>query len=373
MVAPAPFKGALSAADAARAIAAGIRLTGGGLRTTLAPIADGGEGTMDALVSATEGIRKSATVDDPLGRPVSAGFGLLKNRIAVVELAQASGYERLSEGERDAEAATTFGAGQLIRAALDHAPKQLIIGVGGSATNDGGMGIGRALGVRFLDSGGNELTGGGADLARVAAVDLSGRDPRLGDTKIEVACDVDNVFHGPAGAAHVFGPQKGAGPDAVERLDEGLASFAEVLARDCGVEVASMPRTGAAGGAAGGMAAFLGARLRAGAPLVLDAIEFDESLQGAALCVTGEGGLDQQSLGGKAPVSAAARASAAGVPCVALCGMVALGPRQIRDAGFTAAIAIGRRSRPLPEALAETERDLAAAGAALGGLIAALS
>ena len=373
VVAPAPFKGALSGPDAARAIAAGVRLTGGGVRTVLLPLADGGEGTAEALISATEGVRKVATVEDPLGRPVSAGFGLLKGSTAVVELAQASGYERLTEDERNPERTTTFGAGQLIRAALDHSPRRILVGVGGSATTDAAMGIARALGVRFHDRDGVELNGSGADLARVAAIDRSSLDPRLEGVEIEVACDVDNPFCGPDGAARVFGPQKGADPSAVERLDSGLESFAAVLARECGVEVAALPRAGAAGGAAGGMAALLGARLRDGASVVLDALDFDEALTGATLVITGEGTLDEQSLAGKAPVSAARRARAAGVPCIALCGAVALGPGRLHDAGIDAAFPIGRRQRPLPDALAETERDLAAAGAAVGGMLAALS
>jgi len=373
VVAPGPFKGALAASDAARAIGAGVRLTAQGATTHLAPIADGGEGTMDALVAASSGIQKFATVLDPLGRPVRAGFGLLPGSIAVVELAQASGYERVSPTELDPEEASTFGTGELIRAALDHEPQTVIVGVGGSATTDGGLGLARALGVRLLDVEGEELEGRGRDLSRIVAIDTSQLDPRIATTEILVACDVDTPLHGEHGAARVFGPQKGAAPDAVERLDAGLAALERLFAEQCGVELGGVPRAGAAGGAAGGMAAMLGARLEPGAHLVLDAVGLDDLLAGADLCVTGEGSLDHQTLSGKGPAAVAKRARSAGVPCVALCGALRLGPGQVRDADFAAAFAVGRGIRTLEEALVQTERDLAAAGASIGGLLAALS
>jgi glycerate kinase len=372
LVAPGPFKGALPASDAARAIGAGIRLTAQGVTTHLAPIADGGEGTMDALVAAAEGIQKFATVLDPAGRPVRASFGLLPGSTAVVELAQASGYERLTAEERDPESTSTYGTGELIRAALDHEPKKIIVGVGGSATTDAGLGLARALGARLLGADGDELEGVGRDLASVRAIDTSGMDARIARTEILVACDVENPFHGPDGAAHVFGPQKGASAEAVERLNAGLASLERIFAEQCEIDLTGLPRAGAAGGAAGGMMAMLGARLEPGAELIFDAVGFDEKLAGADLCVTGEGSLDAQTLSGKGPAEAARRARAAGVPCVALCGSLDLGPGQIRDAGFAAAFTIGRAIRSLEEALEETERDLAAAGASVGGLLDAL-
>ena len=371
LVAPGPFKGALSAPAAAAAIAAGMRLEGP-LDIASVPVADGGEGTLDALVSASGGISKFAEVADPLGRPVRAAFGLLPDSTAVVELAQASGYERLTAAERDPAAASSFGTGELLGAALDHGPSRIIVGVGGSATTDGGLGLARALGVRALDGAGRELAGTGADLNRVATIDLGDRDPRLDDVAIEVACDVDNPLCGPDGAARVFGPQKGADAEGVKRLEAGLENLAAVFARDCGADLARRERAGAAGGAAGGLAAMFGARLSPGAPAVLDALGFDARLDGAALCITGEGSLDSQTLAGKGPAEVARRAAAAGVPCVALCGALGLGPRALREAGFAAAFAIGREVRTLGEALAETERDLAAAGASLGGMLRAL-
>jgi len=368
VVAPGPFKGALPASAAARAIAAGIRLAATGVSTRLRPVADGGEGTLDALVAAGGGRTRRLTVADPLGRPVAAPLGLLPGGTAVVELAAASGYERLAPAERDPEATSTYGTGELIRAALDLGARRVIVGVGGSATNDGGLGLARALGVRILDERGEELEGRGADLARVAALDLSGRDPRIPDVEIVVACDVENPLVGPEGAAPVFAPQKGAGPAAVERLARGLERLASVFREQLGADVAGLPGAGAAGGAAGGLVAMLGATLRPGGPLVVEAVGLPAALEGAGLCVTGEGRLDETSLWGKAPAAVAAACREAGVPCVALCGQVALPPGLVRRMGLTAALPI-RREQLAPEAaLAATETDLAAMGAALGAL-----
>lgn len=371
VVAPAPFKGALSASAAARAIAAGVRLALPGSTTDTAPVADGGEGTLEALVGATGGRRRGVTVADPLGRPVEAGLGELRGGVAVVEMAQASGYELLDEAERDPEATSTRGTGELIRAALDLGARRIVVGLGGSATTDGGLGLAAALGIRALDDQGAVLEGRGSDLTHVARLDLSGRDPRLDGVAIQVACDVDIPFHGPRGAAHVFGPQKGAAPDAVNRLDAGLANLAAVVRATTGVDLQAIPGAGAAGGAAGGLAALVGAELTPGAPLVLDALGLPARLEGADLCLTGEGRLDETSGGGKAPLAVAAACASAGIPCVALCGEVALGPGAVRRMGFTSAFGIGRAVRPLPDALEATEADLAAAGAAVAAVWAA--
>lgn len=368
VVAPAPFKGALSASAAARSIAAGVRLAVPGATTVALPVADGGEGTLDALVAATGGRRRGVTVADPLGRPIEAGLGELAGGVAVVELAQASGYERLADHERDPEATSTRGAGELIRAALDLGARRIIVGLGGSATTDGGLGLAVALGIRAFAAGDVPLEGRGADMSRVVRLDLSGLDPRIADTAIQVACDVDNPFHGPRGAACVFGPQKGASPAAVGRLDAGLANLARTIRTTTGIDLQALAGSGAAGGAAGGLAALLGADLTPGAPLVLEALRLEEHLEGADLCITGEGRLDETSAGGKAPVAVAAACAIAGVPCVALCGEVALGPGAVRRLGFRSALAIGRAVRPLPDALEATEADLAAAAAAVAGI-----
>ena len=366
VVAPAPFKGALGPADAAAAIAVGVRLAGhGGVEV---PVADGGEGTMDALVAAAGGRVLQASARDPLGRSTTAAFGLLPDGTGVVELARASGYERLADTERNPEATTTLGTGDLMRAALDAGATRIVVGVGGSATTDGGMGLAIALGARMLDASGAALAGTGADLGRVASVDLSGLDPRLAGVPIEVACDVTSPLVGPEGAAHVFGPQKGASPDAVLRLDAGLAHLAAVLAGQGLPDVAHVPRAGAAGGAAGGLASMLGAVLTDGGALVTGAAGLGQALTGADLCITGEGRLDGQTLTGKAPAAVAAACAQAGVPCVGLFGQVDVPPGVVRRMGLVAALPIGRAVRPLADALAATADDLAAAGADVVGM-----
>lgn len=368
VVAPAAFKGALTAAAAARALAAGLQLVATGVEIRVVPVADGGEGTLDALVAARDGRRRATSVADPLGRRLGATIGELPGHTCVIELAQASGYERLAPAERDPERTSTYGTGEQVRMALDLGAERIILGLGGSATNDGGMGLARALGIRFLDSAGLDLPGTGADLERVAAIDMSGRDPRLDGLELLIACDVTNPFCGPQGAAYVFGPQKGADPAAVTRLDAGLAHFAEVLARTTGVDVRDLPGAGAAGGAAGGLLALIGGRLTAGAPLILDAAGLDAQLVGAELCITGEGRLDSQSMSGKAVTAVAEAAGRAGVPCVAVCGSLDLLPGMVRRAGFAAAFPINRELLAEPDALETTETNLAAMGAMIGGL-----
>ena len=363
VVAPAPFKSALGPADAAAAIASGVRQAGH--EAIEVPVADGGEGTMEALVAAAGGRVVQASARDPLGRPITAAFGLLPDGTAVVELAQASGYERLADTERDPEATSTLGTGDLIRAALDEGATRIVVGVGGSATTDGGMGIAVALGGRMLDAHGRDLAGTGADLARVASVDLSDLDPRLAHVPIEVACDVASPLVGEEGAAHVFGPQKGASPEAVLRLDAGLVNLSAVLSAQGLPAIAHMARAGAAGGAAGGMAAMLGADLIDGGALVIHAAGLVAALQGADLCITGEGRLDGQTRTGKAPAAVAAACVSVGVPCVGLFGQVDVSPEVARDMGFMSFITIGRTARTLPDALAATADDLTAASAML--------
>ena len=361
VVAPAPFKSALGPAAAATAIAIGVRQAGH--EAIEVPVADGGEGTMDALVAAAGGRVVQASARDPLGRLITAAFGVLPDGTAVVELAQASGYERLADTERDPEATSTLGTGDLMRAALDEGATRVVVGVGGSATTDGGMGIAIALGARMFDAHGTALAGTGADLARVASIDLSDLDPRVAHVPIEVACDVASPLVGEEGAAHVFGPQKGASPEAVLRLDAGLVNLAAVLSAQGLPAIAHLPRAGAAGGAAGGMAAMLGASLIDGGALVIRAAGLVAALQGADLCITGEGRLDAQTRTGKAPAAVAAACASVGVPCVGLFGQVGVSPEVACDMGFVSSIAIGRTARALPDALAATADDLTATSA----------
>lgn len=368
LVATAPFKEALGARAAAQAIGRGVAAARPAAEVRLVPVADGGEGTLDALVGVAGGRELTVRVSDPLGRPLDAALGDLGGGTMVVELARASGLELLRPDERDPEATSTAGTGEHMRAALDRGATRIVLGVGGSATCDGGMGAARALGVRLLDARGRELEGRGRDLGLVRRVDLDGRHGRLAEATIEIACDVQSPLVGPTGAARVFSSQKGADRDCVERLEAGMRSFAGVLARDCGVAVADLPMAGAAGGAAGGLAAMLGARLVPGAQLVLDAIGFRDRLADVDLCITGEGSLDGQTLVGKAATAVASACSEAGVPCVCLCGRLALEPEEVRAAGFVAAFAINRELRPLAEALACTDAELSAASSSVVAL-----
>jgi glycerate 2-kinase len=332
VVAPDKFKGSLSAVEAAEAIAAGLRAGRAGVHVVLAPVADGGDGTVDAAVAA--GYRRvPVTVTGPTGEPVAATFAS-SGETAVVEMAEASGLRRLPDGRPAPLTATTYGTGQLIRAALDQGVRRVVLGVGGSATTDGGTGMASALGMRFLDARGEDLPPGGAALRDLHVVSTDGLDPRVSAVEIVVAGDVDNPLTGARGAAAVYGPQKGAGPADVEVLDQGLARLASVVADQFGVDLATMPGAGAAGGTAGGAVAFLGARIVSGIDLLLDLVGFPTALAAASLVVTGEGSLDEQSLAGKAPCGVARSARAAGVPVVAFVGRTQLDDDRARAAGF---------------------------------------
>jgi glycerate kinase len=338
LVAPDKFEGSLSAGQAATAIQAGLRRARPDVEVVMLPIGDGGAGTLDALI-ASGFERVPAPASGPTGEPVEAAIAVHGQR-AFVEMAEASGLKRLPGGRRAPLEASTSGTGELVRAALDRGARQLVLGIGGSATTDGGAGMAAALGVRFLDQGGAELPPGGAALLRLARVDVTGLDPRLRQVEVTVASDVDNPLVGPEGAANVYGPQKGAGPDDVLLLDSALRRYARVLADDLGLELAATPGAGAAGGLGAGAIAFLGARIRPGIELVLELIGFQDAVAEADLVVTGEGKLDAQTLRGKAPVGVARAANAHGVPVVALAGAVEVAHRELRAAGFEEAHAL---------------------------------
>ncbi|HEU4398797.1 MAG TPA: glycerate kinase [Actinomycetota bacterium] len=351
VVAPDKFEGSLTAGQAAQAIQAGLLRARPDAEVIGLPLGDGGAGTLEALV-ASGFERVPVLASGPTGEPVEAtiavqGLSLgparrddARARVAFVEMAEASGLKRLPGGRRAPLEATSYGTGELLRAALDRGVRKLVLGVGGSATTDGGAGMAAALGARFLDDAGAELPPGGAALLRLARVDTAGLDPRLRDVEVTVAADVDNPLVGPEGAAHVFGPQKGAGPDDVLLLDSALRRYARVLAADLGIDLAATPGAGAAGGLGAGAIAFLGARIRSGIELVLELIGFDQAVATADLVVTGEGKLDAQSLRGKAPVGVARAATAHGVPVVALAGVVEIAARELRAAGFEEAHAL---------------------------------
>jgi glycerate kinase len=364
VVAPDKFEGSLTAGQAAQAIRAGLLRARPDAEVVGLPLGDGGAGTLEALVAAGfqpvpvlasgptgEPVQATIAVDGPsIGlarRPTSSDPGDLaahdrdaRARLCFVEMAEASGLKRLPGGRRAPLAATTYGTGELLEAALDRGVRRLVLGIGGSATTDGGAGMAAALGVRFLDDAGDELPPGGAALLRLARVDAAGLDPRLREVEVTVAADVDNPLVGPEGAAHVFAPQKGAGPDEVLLLDSALRRYARVLAADLGVDLADTPGAGAAGGLGAGAIAFLGARIRSGIELVLELVGFNRAVVTADLVVTGEGKLDAQSLRGKAPVGVARAATAHGVPVVALAGVVEVAGRELRAAGFEEAHAL---------------------------------
>ncbi len=353
VVAPDSFKGSLSALRVAEAMERGIRTVFPEAEVLKVPIADGGEGTVEALVAATGGRVEHATVRGPLGEPVRALWGVLGDgETAVVEMAAVSGLPLVPEARRDPRATTTFGTGELMRAALDAGLSKLVIGIGGSATNDGGAGMARAFGIRFLDASGRELPDGGAALSRLDRIDLSGLDPRLARAEILVACDVDNPLTGARGASAVYGPQKGATPEMVRELDAALARFAAVARASTGRDVAEVPGAGAAGGLGAGLLFFTPARLRPGVAIVLEAIGFDEMVKDAHLVVTGEGRTDFQSAMGKAPAGVAAVARRHGVPVVCLAGGLGQGADDLMSQGVDALASIVPQPMTLEECMA---------------------
>jgi glycerate kinase len=332
VVAPNPFKGSLSAPAAAKAIAKGVRRAVQDAVVVEIPVADGGEGTVEALVAARDGESITMTVEGPLGDPVQATFGLIdEGRTAVVELASSSGLPLVPPDRRDPRMTSTYGFGQVLDAARRLGVERIIAGIGGSSTNDGGAGMAQALGFRLLDADGHDLERGGASLARLDRIDPSGADLAWREVDVEVAVDVTNPLTGPEGATAVYGPQKGATPEVVEELERALDRFADVIGR----EIADRPGAGAAGGAGAGLMYFLGARLSRGAPLVVEAAGLDEALHGAWAVLTGEGRVDGQSAYGKGPIEVARRARAMGVRAFLLAGAVGDGWESVLDEGVT--------------------------------------
>ncbi len=347
VVAPNSFKGSLSASEAAAAIARGVRAAIPDAEVIEIPVADGGEGTVDALVSSRKGTYKDVEVEGPLSDPVRATYGLIDGgRTGVVELASASGLTLIPIEKRDPRQASTYGFGQLLEAVRKQGVASIIAGIGGSATNDGGAGMTQALGYRLLDAAGRDLPRGGAALAQLARIESSGFDAGWRAVRVMVACDVTNPLTGPEGASYVYGPQKGADPDAVRELDQALANFAGVIERDLGKQVADIPGAGAAGGAGAGLVAFLDARLVKGAPLVVEASGFDEALKGADLVITGEGRVDGQTAFGKAPGEVAKRAKEAGIATLLLAGSRGPGWESLRSMGVTSVVTLAEEGDP---------------------------
>lgn len=320
-IAPDSFKGSLTALQAASCIERGLKNVLANVEARKIPMADGGEGTVQAIVEATGGRIITRSVSDPRGRRIKAKFGLTgDSRTAVIEMAAASGLALLKPKERNPMLTSTYGTGELIHHALRYNIKKVLVGIGGSATNDGGTGMARALGVKFLDKNGRRLPEGGGILKRLDRIDISGLDSRLWRVTVEVACDVDNPLVGPRGAAHVYSPQKGATPAMVKELDSGLRVLARVIKNDLGVDIINVPGSGAAGGLGAGLMAFLGARLRQGVDIVIDSVKLERRLKGCNLVITGEGRMDGQTIFGKTPAGVALVAKKLGIPVIAISG-----------------------------------------------------
>jgi len=359
VIAPDSFKESLSAQGVAQAIRSGMQLVLKDAEFILLPVADGGEGTTDALVAATNGSFKQQLATGPLSNPLMASWGLLGNsNSAVIETAAASGLDLVVPEQRNPLLATSYGTGELIMAALEHKVEHIILGLGGSATNDGGVGLLQALGAKFLDAKGNNISVGGAGLAQLASVDLASMDPRLAKVRFEVACDVDNPLTGERGASAIFGPQKGADKQMVAQLDKNLAHLAAILKRDTGIDISTAPGSGAAGGIGAAMLLMAQVELKSGIDIVLDAVQFESHIQGADLVITGEGQIDGQTASGKTPVGVARRAKLLNVPVIAVAGSLAAEADKVRSAGIDAIFSVVPGVTDLPSALRDASDNL---------------
>ena len=329
-IAPDSFKGSLTALEAATCIEKGLKKALKDVTVRKIPMADGGEGTVRAIVESTGGRMATRSVADPLGRKIKSSFGITGDRkTAVIEMAAASGLALLKPRERNPMKTTTRGTGELIRSALKSNVKKVLVGIGGSATNDGGTGMARALGVRFLDGKSRDLPEGGGALSRLARIDMKGLDPAVTGVKVEVACDVDNPLCGPRGAARVYSPQKGATPAMVRQLDANLRHMAKIVKKDLGVDILNVPGSGAAGGLGAGLMAFLGGRLRPGVDIVIDSVGLERRMKGCDLVIAGEGRMDGQTVFGKTPAGVARIARKLRIPVIAIAGSLGTGVEKV--------------------------------------------
>ena len=359
VIAPDSYKESLSALAVATEIEAGFREIFPDAEYLKLPVADGGEGTVQAMIDASGGRLVELRVRGPLGEPVSAFYGMMGDgETAVIEMAAASGLELVPAALRDPMRTTSYGTGELIRDALDAGARRFVLGVGGSATNDGGAGMLQALGVWLLDGAGNDLAPGGGALATLDRIDLSGLDARIGECVFDVACDVTNPLVGPQGASHIFGPQKGATPDMVELLDAGLRHYADIIARDLARRVADVPGAGAGGGIGAAMLVFLGGRLRPGSEIVTAAVGLDAAVAHADLVITGEGRIDSQTIHGKTPVGVARVARRHGKPVIAIAGCLAPGAAAVHEHGIEAVFGAVSRPCTVEQALADAAHNV---------------
>mgnify|MGYP001307963438 CR=1 FL=1 len=352
------FKGTMSSIEVCDIIEEGFKKILPDISTVKVPIADGGEGTVDTFLTALGGEKVEVRVKDPLFREIDSFYGILPHgKTAVIEMAAASGLP-LVEEEKNPRLTTTYGTGELILDALNRGCTKLIIGIGGSATNDGGIGMAAALGVKFLDRENNPISLNGEGLESLSHIDLSGKDSRLEKCQVLVACDVDNPLYGEKGAAYIFGPQKGADQEMVEYLDQNLKNYAAVLRKDLGICVQEIPGSGAAGGLGAGLVSFASAQLKPGIDIVLDSVNFNDVISDADLIVTGEGKIDGQSLRGKVPVGVADRAIKGDVPVIAVVGDVGDQIEEIYKRGIKAIFSINQVAVPFAEARLRSKKDL---------------
>lgn len=362
VLAPQGFKESLTGLEIAEAMEVGAKSVWPDADVVKIPVADGGDGTLQALVDSSGGSIRTAQVEDALGRTIEAEWGALGNgTTAVIEVARAVGLTRLSLDERDVLNASTYGVGQLFTEALDAGFTDFIIGVGGSATNDGGAGMIQAMGGSLTDESGSEIARGGAALSNLRHIDVSNLDPRMQTARVTVACDVNNPLCGPRGASAIFGPQKGANFEDVQLLDAALANYAEVISNYLQTDVAEIPGAGASGGLGAGLMGFFDARLRLGADIVLEAVELERHLEDADLVVVGEGQFDRSTVFNKSPVAVAQKAKIHGIPVIGIAGSLGAGFREVHDHGINAVFSLVNRPMSLKAAMDDTKRLVAIA------------
>ncbi|TFE23574.1 glycerate kinase [Cohnella luojiensis] len=355
VIAPDSFKGSISARKAALAIQEGILRAGPNIETVIVPMADGGEGTVESLVAATNGHLQEVVVKDPLGRDVNAVYGILgHDNTCVIEIASASGLPLLRKEERNPMLTTSYGTGELILHALNKGCRKFIIGLGGSGTNDGGAGMLQALGIKLLDSGGKHLPFGGGSLDLLADIDLSGLDPRVREAEFIVACDVDNPLVGPSGASAVYGPQKGATPEMVEVLDRNINHYANIIEKKTNISIHHKFGAGAAGGLGGAFQAFFNAKMERGIEIIMKQTGLKQKLYGASLLITGEGQMDFQTARGKTPAGVARLAKSMGIPTFAIVGSIGPGIEQLSNMGIEAVFSIVNKPMDIKEAMKDS-------------------
>lgn len=356
ILAPDSFKGSLGAIEVANALDRGVKKAFKEAETVLLPVGDGGEGTMETLVAATGGEIRKVSVTGPMNNQVSAAYGILGDgKTCVIEMASASGLHLVSEEKLSPLLATTFGTGELIRRALDDGFSSFIIGLGGSATNDGGAGMLQALGLKILDSQGKDIGPGGGELGKVERLEFNALDKRINSSKFVIASDVQNPMVGPNGASFIFGPQKGANPKEVELLDQNMTEWANRIFNCTGMKLHNKPGAGAAGGIGGALQAFFPAEMKSGVDVVLDYIKLDEQLEDADLVITGEGKVDSQTIFGKTPLGVAQRAKSKNVPTIIIAGSVGSGVEELHHCGVVSIHSIVNNPMTLKEAIENTD------------------